>query len=395
MGNLCNACRVAMLTLADMLPSDHDLLETLLGGGIRMVAAVPCSVTDTWQRLAADAAAEGRLSLVMTTHEGNLAGIAAGYFFATGRPALVHMQNSGLPNCGDGFISFASDQVYGIPAVALVTWRGSGPGDDSEPHQAIGRRTHALCEAVFGSRHLYGDIDGRDVLGAARHAVAAAAAGNVGVLRLAPGSFRRSPEVWSRPAPLSRGPRAATHAAGCVDGFAAPVGRDAAIERIVAAHPQAAILFCNGYTARAAQAVADRPGNFYNVGYMGGTLAVGWALATYAPHLEVVVVDGDQNAAMSTMKDHAHCAMPANLRWYVLDNGVGESVGDVPSLPLSPLIRTMACVIETVPEPPGAFTHRRVRTVGAYGRWAATQPAGTLNGLARGFRAWVADQGES
>ena len=30
------------------------------------------------------------------------------------------------------------------------------------------------------------------------------------------------------------------------------------------------MLFCNGYTARAARAIVDSPRNFYNIGYMGG-----------------------------------------------------------------------------------------------------------------------------
>ena len=53
--------------------------------------------------------------------------------------------------------------------------------------------------------------------------------------------------------------------------------RDSAITAIRGAHPGAALLFSNGYTCRAAQALADRPSDFFNVGYMGGTLAIGWA----------------------------------------------------------------------------------------------------------------------
>ena len=101
--------------------SDAELLAAYLDRGITDIVSVPCSITDTWHSLAADAHARGEANVVMTSHEGNLAGIAAGTYFGTGRVSLVHMQNSGLPNAGDGFISFASREVYGIPMAAMVT----------------------------------------------------------------------------------------------------------------------------------------------------------------------------------------------------------------------------------------------------------------------------------
>ena len=102
--------------------TDRDLLHAYLSRGITDIVSVPCSITDTFHAMAADEARRGALNLVMTSHEGNLAGIAGGIWFGTGRPALVHMQNSGLPNAGDGFISFADPEVFGIPMAAMVTF---------------------------------------------------------------------------------------------------------------------------------------------------------------------------------------------------------------------------------------------------------------------------------
>lgn len=56
-------------------------------------------------------------------------------------------------------------------------------------------------------------------------------------------------------------------------------------------------------TAREAQDKADRMGNFYNVGFMGGGLALGWGAAMSEPYLPVVVVDGDQNSEMGKMHE--------------------------------------------------------------------------------------------
>ncbi len=378
--------------------SDRMLLDMMLTAGIEHIVTVPCSITASWHRRAVQSANSGGLSVHRTTHEGNLPGIAAGLWFGTGVPALIHMQNSGLTNAGDGLISFASRRVYGVPLIALVTWRGYDDADDSEPHQAIGVLTPTLMEALFGPDHVSwsqrpddGFLDAledanrggpaafvvrRDTLSSeavdrVRYVVPTRPEGRAVV--------RSTVRIQTSdgPPPTLRG-------------FVGGTSRDDALRAIVDVHRDAAIVFSNGYTSRAAQQVVDRPGNLYLAGYMGGALAVGYGLAIARPDLEVVVVDGDQNAAMSTMKDHLAAEHPPNLTWYVLDNGVGASVGGAQSLPVAPAIREMAHVIRTRPDEPGAFPHPRLSTRGAYAYCLPEQPAGSLQGLTRGFRDWVA-----
>ena len=381
------------------LTSDVELLQEYLRLGIRDILSVPCSITDTWQWLAAQASLAGSLRLTMSNHEGNLPGMAAGVFFGTGQPALVHMQNSGLFNAGDGFLTLVSPAIYQIPVAVIVTYRGSYPDDSSEPHQEIGRRTDELTAAIFGdSSSVFGSYSGGCLLDQVRASLSVAQAGGVGVLKLSPAVFRKTITAQLAPsfATLTIEPLEALRASkGDLSlpaslGFTGAVHRDQAIAAIVAAHPKAAILFCNGYTSRAAQSVADRWGNFYNLGYMGGTLAIGWALAHSRPDLEVVVVDGDQNAQMSSMKDHLLASYPVNLYWYVLNNHVGASVGTAESIPLAPIYRSLARVIETISDPPDSFPHPRVCARGA--NIVDDPPAGekhNLASLARGFRAWV------
>lgn len=373
--------------------TDADLLNAYLDRGITRIVSVPCSVTDTFHALAADMSA-GRarpaaLNLVMTSHEGNLAGIAGGIWFGTGRPALVHMQNSGLPNAGDGFISFADTEVYGIPMAAMVTFRGATPADRSEPHQAIGRRTDALCDAIFGGEAVIrGNRYGTDLLRHVEISIAAARAGSIGVVKVAEAGFRKTYRATLPPAQAAGAclDRRALRARKGIDSLDAslrsstPLSRDEAIRAIAAQHPDAAMLYCNGYTSRAARALVDSPRNFYNIGYMGGTLAIAWGLAKSRPDLEVVVVDGDQNALMSQMKDHLAGDYPSNLHWYVLNNGIGASVGTSESLPLGAQYDDLARVIETRPDEPGAFAHPRVQAV---------RPGMPLSTLAERFRAWL------
>jgi len=101
------------------------------------------------------------------------------------------------------------------------------------------------------------------------------------------------------------------------------------IKEIVTRHPRAAIVFSNGLTSREASFAADRPGNFYLLHGMGEALSVGIGLKLARPDLEVVVVDGDGNAAMGLA---ASALLPmTGLHYYVLDNDVYETTGSQPA----------------------------------------------------------------
>ena len=374
--------------------TDRDLLDAYTSRGIVDIVSVPCSVTDTWHALAAERSARGELNLVMTNHEGNLAGIAGGIWFGTGRTALVHMQNSGLPNAGDGFVSFADPEVYGVPMAAMVTFRGATPADQSEPHQAIGRRTDLLCEAIFGGEAVIeGGRWGRDLLASVERSADAALDGRIGVVKVAEAGFRK---VHRAALPTGAGAHVRpdvrelrrTKGIGSLPSsmcVGRTLSREAAIRTICERHPEAAILFCNGFTSRAARATCDSPRCFYNIGYMGGTMAIAWGLAKSRPDIEVVVVDGDQNALMSAMKDQLASDYPPNLHWYILDNGIGASVGTSESMPLGPAYDDLARIVRTVPDAPGSFAFPRVR---------AESQGAALSTLAQRFRNWLAACGQ-
>ena len=138
-----------------------------------------------------------------TNHEANLAGLAAGVWFGTGRPALIHLQNSGLLNLGDGIVSFAQPAIFAIPLAALVTYRGASASDDSEPHQAIGARTDGLVDLIFGpAARIRGDRLGLEpLLPALDQVLGHALTGGLAVLKLSPHAFRPSPVGTVMPAP--------------------------------------------------------------------------------------------------------------------------------------------------------------------------------------------------
>ncbi len=69
---------------------------------------------------------------IVAANEGNAIGLCAGHYLATGRPALCYMQNSGLGNAVNPLASLMDAQVYHLPCLLVVGWRGE-PGVHDEP----------------------------------------------------------------------------------------------------------------------------------------------------------------------------------------------------------------------------------------------------------------------
>ena len=81
-------------------------------------------------------------------NEGAAVGLATGIYLSTGVPACVYMQNSGLGNIVNPVTSIANKEVYDIPMLFLVGWRGE-PGFHDEPqHKFMGKITKNLLEVL-------------------------------------------------------------------------------------------------------------------------------------------------------------------------------------------------------------------------------------------------------
>src|SRR5574344_125612 len=61
-------------------------------------------------------------------NEGAAVGLALGSYLATGKPACVYMQNSGLGNIVNPVTSLANEEVYDVPMLFIIGWRGK-PGE--------------------------------------------------------------------------------------------------------------------------------------------------------------------------------------------------------------------------------------------------------------------------
>ena len=85
---------------------------------------------------------------VITANEGNAVAMASGYHMATGKSAVVYLQNSGLGNTINPLTSIADKEVYQTPLLLVVGWRGEPDVKDEPQHVKQGRITPAQFEIL-------------------------------------------------------------------------------------------------------------------------------------------------------------------------------------------------------------------------------------------------------
>ncbi len=129
----------------------HEFIEII--GDDRFYTGVPDSLLSGFCRYLMD-----RYGVcdkhIIGVDEGSCTAIAAGQYLSTGKIPVIYLQNSGIGNTVNPIISLTSPEVYAIPCIYVIGWRGE-PGVSDEPqHMLQGKITTELLECI-GLRILY------------------------------------------------------------------------------------------------------------------------------------------------------------------------------------------------------------------------------------------------
>lgn len=120
--------------------------DTLASYGIDFYAGVPDSLLKNLCAYITDHADENHN--IIAANEGGAMGLAAGHFLATGQIPVVYMQNSGQGNIINPLASLTDPDVYNIPVLLVIGWRGK-PGVHDEPqHIKQGKVTTGLLNVM-------------------------------------------------------------------------------------------------------------------------------------------------------------------------------------------------------------------------------------------------------
>lgn len=238
---------------------------------------------------------------------------------ATGKVPLVYMQNSGLGNATNPLLSLADPEVYRIPMVLLIGWRGQ-PGVHDEPqHVKQGRITCSLLDTM---EIPYSIIDG-----------------DTDACRKAVESCRRHLETEGSPyAFVVRKDSFSEYVSKPVDSKDYPMTREEAIDIIAAFSEDQIIVSTTGLASRELYEIRDarkegHGSDFLTVGSMGHSSQIALSMALSLPGRRIVCIDGD-GAAIMHMGGMATLASqhPGNLVHVVINNGVHDSVGGQPTV---------------------------------------------------------------
>ncbi len=120
--------------------------DLLIKNGTDFFAGVPDSLLKNLCAYITDTAPADKH--IISANEGSATGLATGYHLATGKIPMIYMQNSGEGNMVNPLMSIADPDVYSIPMLIVIGWRGE-PGVHDEPqHVKQGKVTCDLLDAM-------------------------------------------------------------------------------------------------------------------------------------------------------------------------------------------------------------------------------------------------------
>lgn len=120
--------------------------DTLASYGIDFYAGIPDSLLKNLCAYITDHA--DATHNIIAANEGGAMGLAAGHYLATGQIPVVYMQNSGEGNIINPLASLTDPDVYNIPVLLVIGWRGK-PGVHDEPqHIKQGKVTTGLLNVM-------------------------------------------------------------------------------------------------------------------------------------------------------------------------------------------------------------------------------------------------------
>ena len=257
---------------------------------------------------------------IIAANEGNAVGIASGHYFASKEISLVYMQNSGLGNTVNPLASLVDKDVYAVPMLLLVGWRGQGNTEPNHPqHKLQGEITPELLEIMHIPYTILEDDDDKFAK----------------AVEKAVKYCKETRQPYGLIAP--KGVMAASDKPNNVDNTY-PMSREEAMEIILNNMPGDAI-----YSATTGRATRElfflrekrcetKEHDFLNVGSMGHVSSVALGIALEKPGRKVVALDGDSACMMHMGAMTMVCKLDVpNFMHIVLNNGAHESVGGQPS----------------------------------------------------------------
>ncbi len=247
----------------------------------------------------------------ITANEGSAVSMAIGHHLATREIPFVYMQNSGIGNSLNPILSMASKEIYKIPMIIFVGWRGENRDKDEPQHLHQGK----VMIPAFGAMELDYDIMPTNINSAG------ALIGQV-VSRLKtdpkPYFIIIKPNTFEEyKSPIQE------------EDNNDELSREDVLKRLSPLKKSSFFIATTGFTGRELfESQQDASHNFLSIGGMGHVSSIALGVANSKPHKQIICLDGDGSllmhmgnmaiAGQSKLKNFIHI---------VFNNGCHLSVG--------------------------------------------------------------------
>lgn len=296
----------------------EDFTSALKSIGIDTLYGVPDSTLKQFcDYINTDGACE--FTHYVPANEGAAIGLATGSYLATGKPACIYMQNSGIGNIVNPLTSIANEAVYGIPMLFLVGYRGE-PGVHDEPqHIFMGEITEPIFDVLDVGHSVIDKNTTTEELG--------------NILETAHEELKNNRQYAII---IKKDTFETRKSKGYVNQYT--MVREQAIKTIISQlDDDAVIVSTTGKISREVYEVSDAVKGsheqaFLTVGGMGHASMIAYGYAMKRPDKTVVCIDGD-GAVLMHMGSLAFAGTHTldNLIHICLNNASHESVGGMPT----------------------------------------------------------------
>jgi len=291
--------------------------DALVRQGIDFFAGVPDSLLKSFSAYVTEHTDLDRH--IIAANEGGAIALACGYHLATGRVGLIYMQNSGQGNAVNPLVSLADPEVYSIPMLLLIGWRGE-PGKHDEPqHIKQGKITLSLLDTLGVPYKVLSD-------NAEEAEVCLKEIVDILKLRAGPAALVVKKGTFER------------YQMHKYDDSRFQLTREEAIKKVVNNLDESDIVISTtGKTSRELYEYRDHAdGNhnrdFLTVGSMGHCSQIALGIALAKPDRQVYCLDGDGSVIMHMgAMAIIGSSKPKNFKHIVFNNGCHDSVGGQPT----------------------------------------------------------------
>lgn len=256
---------------------------------------------------------------VIAANEGNCTALAAGYYLATNKVPVVYMQNSGEGNIINPIASLLNEQVYAIPIIFVIGWRGE-PGIHDEPqHIYQGKITIKLLEDMNIESFIISKSttceEVRRVMDKFRQILAT---GNDVAFIISKDAISYDGEIEYKNSNT--------------------MVREEVIQHLVKIADEDPVISTTGKVSRELFEIRvangqDHKYDFLTVGSMGHSSSIALGVAINKPNTKVWCIDGDGSVlmhmgAMAILGANA----PPNIIHIIINNGAHDTVGGIPTV---------------------------------------------------------------